>query len=294
MKILVVCGGDSREREVSIVTGNAVYNALLKSFSNVECYICKTSSDCVLEILKRKPDVVFIALHGSWGEDGRLVSALELLGIRHTASDFQSSCIAMNKYLTKLLLKENGICTANATLIRTLDQVDTITSFPVCIKPNREGSSIGVEFASTEEELKKKVTHLLGEFNELIVEEKLVGKELTVGILNDTVFPVIEIQPLKGFYNYENKYTSGNTRYIIPADIPTSIAELTQETAKRAYDTLGCKSCARVDIILHKNIPYVLEVNTVPGMTPTSLIPKAAKAYGMSFEELVRIMVEEA
>ncbi len=293
-QILVVCGGDSREREVSIKTGKAVFNALKANFSDIECFTCLTKKECIDGIVKRSPDIVFIALHGGWGENGEIQAALSVMGIKHTGSGYEASALAMNKFVSKCLFRKNDLPAARGVLVRTPEDIEKVDFYPVCIKPNKEGSSIGVEFAENQKELEKIVSRLLPEFSELLIEEKLSGKELTVSIFEERIFPVIEIKPLRGFYNYENKYTKGNTEYIVPAKLPDNITELCKSVAHKAYKTLGCESCARVDIILHHNIPYLLEVNTVPGMTETSLVPKAAKAAGMSFETLTKLMVEEA
>ncbi len=292
MKILIVCGGDSREREVSIKTGRAVKEALTKSFSDVECFICSSKKECLSAIIKKNPDIVFIALHGGWGENGELQAALDFFGIKYTGSGYRASVLAMDKFASKSIFKAAHLPAAEGILIHTPKEAEAVDFFPVCIKPNTEGSSIGVEFAKNREELKEKTDKLLEEFPEILVESQLFGRELTVGILDETIFPIIEIKPLSGFYDYKSKYTKGQTEYIVPAELPKNIELLCKKVAFKAYKILGCKSCARVDIILHNNIPYLLEVNTVPGMTETSLIPKAARAYGMSFDELTRLMIE--
>ncbi len=294
MKILIVCGGDSTEREVSINTGKAVLRALGANFEDTECFICRDRKHCIESILNKKPDVVFIALHGGWGENGELQASLDMFGIKYTGSNFEASSLSMNKFATKSIIKSIGIPTAKGMLIKSVKDIDNIDFYPVCLKPNQEGSSVGVEFADNIEETKSKALELLDKFKEVIVEEKLIGKELTVTIVNGKVFPLIEIRPKHGFYDYKNKYTKGSTDYLVPAPLDKRISELCKNIAKAAYDAIGCSGCARVDLILQNNVPYILEINTMPGMTETSLVPKAVKAAGMSFEELVKIMVNEA
>ncbi len=293
MKILVVCGGDSSEREVSLKTGEAISNALSKNFRNVECFECLNKLHCIKSIVDKKPDKVFIALHGGWGENGELQAALNVLNIAYTGSDFEASALAMNKFATKSIMKNLGIPTAKGVRVKNIEDMSAVDFYPVCLKPNKEGSSVGVEFANNQNEANKKALLLLEEFSELIVEEKLTGKEMTATILNGRVFPIIEIRPKQGFYDYKNKYTKGSTDYIVPAPIEKNVEKLCRVVVKRAYDSIGCSGCARVDFILQNNIPYVLEINTMPGMTETSLVPKSAKAAGVSFEELVKIMVSE-
>ncbi|WP_026939528.1 D-alanine--D-alanine ligase family protein [Hippea alviniae] len=294
MKVAIVCGGDSSEREVSLSTGHAVFEAAKKSFDDVVCIECNDSKDCLNKIIESKADVVFIALHGGFGENGQIQAALEIFGIKHTGCTFSPSNITMNKFLTKMLLKANNIPTAEAVLIRDKNDLNRIDFAPVCIKPNNEGSSVGVSFADSIEDAKRIAEAMLKDYREVLVEKRLKGKELTVGVLFGKALPVIHIKPKSGFYDYKNKYTKGATEYIVPADIDNEIAELVKQVATEAYKAVGCDSYARVDLILENNIPYVLEINSIPGMTATSLLPKAAAADGMSFEELVRLLIEKA
>ena len=294
MKILVVCGGDSLEREVSLSTGRAVFEALKKSFSDVECVVCGDLKDCIEKIALHKPDKVFIALHGGYGENGQLQAALEGLGIRYTGCSFRESVVAMDKFLTKSVLKAKNIPTAEFRLIESLDEIEKVDFYPVCIKPQAQGSSVDVFFANNQREAYDYVERVIEKYGTALLEKKLNGKELTVGIVYDEILPVIHIKPKGGFYDYKHKYTKGATEYIVPADIGSDISQLVQSVAYKAYKAIGCESYARVDIILEGNVPYVLEINTIPGMTETSLLPKAALAKGITFEKLVRIIVERA
>ncbi len=292
-KIVVVCKGDSKEKEVSLKSGKTVYEALLKNFQNVECLECSDKKSCIQEIATKNPDLVFIALHGSWGENGYLQAALDMLNIEYTGSNCESSALCMNKFVTKSILKNINIPTPKGILINNCKDIDDIDFYPVCIKPNSEGSSIGVYFANNKEELFERVKELLKEFKDILIEEKIEGKELTVSVINGKALPIIEIRPKKGFYDYKNKYTAGSTEYIVPAPLGEDITRLCQKLAIRTYQALGCSSAARVDMLIRDNVPYVLEVNTIPGMTATSLLPKAAKSDGISFEDLVKIMALE-
>lgn len=294
MSILVVCGGDSSEREISIKTGTAIYQALLNLKYDAENFICDSKKDCIETIVKKKPDIVFIALHGGFGEDGTLQAALEMYNIKYTGSNSLSSKICMNKFLTKSILKEYHIPTKNAFLVKSINDIEHIDNFPLCIKPNNEGSSIGVEFAYDKIQLEASCIELLKKFKELIIEEKITGTEVTLSMLNNECLPLIEIAPKRGFYDYSNKYTSGATQYIIPARVNKFIIDEINKIGKTIYKALYCKGAIRIDMIIEKNIPYVLEVNTVPGMTQTSLLPSAAKSINISFESLVEKILKSA
>jgi len=294
MSILVVCGGDSSEREVSIRSGGAIHQALLNLKYDAQKYICENKKDCIETILKKKPDIVFIALHGGFGEDGTLQAALEMHNIKYTGSNSLSSKVCMNKFFTKAILKEYHIPTKPAVLAKDIKDIININSFPVCIKPNNEGSSIGVEFAYDNTQLQAKFSELIKQFKELIIEEKITGTEVTLSILNGECLPLIEIAPKKGFYDYQNKYTSGATEYIIPARINQSIINEINRIGKIIYKAFYCKGAIRIDMMIEKNIPYVLEINTIPGMTQTSLLPSAAKSININFEMLVEKILKSA
>ncbi len=294
MKILVVCGGDSPEREVSLSTGKAVFEALKENFDNVECIDCGSLKDCINKIANSRPDKVFIALHGGYGENGQLQAALDGLGIKYTGCSFRESVVAMDKFLTKSILKSENIPTAEFILVRSVAEIERVDFYPVCVKPQAQGSSVDVYFADNKEEALIYIRKVVEKYGTALVERKLGGKELTVGIVYDDVLPVIHIKPKGGFYDYKHKYTKGATEYIVPADIEKKVANLVQSVAHKAYRAIGCRSYARVDIILEGNVPYVLEINTIPGMTETSLLPKAALAKGITFEKLVKIIVDGA
>ncbi len=294
MSILVVCGGDSSEKEISIKTGTAIFQALSNLKYDAEMFICDSKKDCIETIVKKKPDVVFIALHGGFGEDGTLQAALEMYNIKYTGSNSLSSKICMNKFFTKAILKEYHIPTKKAFLVKSINDIQHIVSFPLCIKPNNEGSSIGIEFAYDKTQLEIACIELFKKFKELLIEEKITGTEVTLSMLNGECLPLIEIAPKKGFYNYENKYTKGATEYIIPARVDKSIIDEINIIGKTIYKALYCKGAIRIDMIIERNVPYVLEVNTIPGMTQTSLLPSAAKSINISFEMLVDRILKSA
>ncbi|MCD6133040.1 MAG: D-alanine--D-alanine ligase [Deltaproteobacteria bacterium] len=289
MKIAVVCGGKTNEREVSLRTGEAVYNALSKRGYEVCKIDC--AERCLEKIMESKADMVFIALHGGDGENGTLQAALDMLSIPYTGSGKKASMLAMDKFLTKILLSYYNIPMPKFTLVENKNY--SWNHFPAVVKPREEGSSVDVCFVYNEKELHQTVDKLLNRHDSLLIEEAISGRELTVSILRGEVLPIIEIKPHHGFYNYHNKYTVGSTQYIIPAVLPEVVEKLCENIALKIYNILNCRGMARIDMILSKgNIPYILEVNTIPGMTETSLLPKAASAKGYSFEDMAQAILQ--
>ena len=289
MKIAVVCGGKTNEREVSLRTGEAVYNALSKRGYEVCKIDC--AERCLEKIMESKADMVFIALHGGDGENGTLQAALDMLSIPYTGSGKKASMLAMDKFLTKILLSYYNIPIPKFTLVENKNY--SWNHFPAVVKPREEGSSVDVCFVYNEKELHQTVDKLLNRHDSLLIEEAISGRELTVSILRGEVLPIIEIKPHHGFYNYHNKYTVGSTQYIIPAVLPEVVEKLCENIALKIYNILNCRGMARIDMILSKgNIPYILEVNTIPGMTETSLLPKAASAKGYSFEDMAQAILQ--
>ncbi len=291
-KVVVVCGGNSREREVSLKSGRAVFEAVSEVYREVICLECSDATSCLRDIVDIRPDMVFIALHGGYGEDGRLQASLDLFGIGYTGSDARASAICMDKYATKSILHYSGLPVKQGVLVRSIEDLRSVNIFPVCIKPNNEGSSIGVEFADNAKELEEKASVLLKDFGTLLVEKRIFGMEMTVGIVAGKTLPVIHIKPKEGFYDYIHKYTVGATEYIVPADVKSEVRRKCEEVAFKAYRVVGCKGVARVDMILESHTPFILEINTVPGMTETSLLPKAASAVGWSFRDMLVAIIE--
>jgi len=292
LKITVMLGGPSAEREVSLNSGSQVAKALRSLGWEVH------ELDPREERWDLPPgtDVVFLALHGTYGEDGTVQRRLEELGVPYTGCDPEASRIAFDKNLTKQLLVEAGISTARYTLI------DSVTASwpmgwdpPVVLKPARQGSSVGLQFVERVGDWSKALAEAMRFDTEVVMEEKIAGRECTAGILADEALPLVEVRPRTGVYDYANKYTSGTTEYFCPAPFDKDITDRVQSAALGAFKAIGGRDYGRVDVIVRPTgEPMVLEVNTLPGMTETSLLPKAAAAAGIGYADLCRRMVELA
>jgi D-alanine-D-alanine ligase len=286
-------GGVSREREVSLRTGNAILKALKES--GYRAVGIKVSADIVQRLLKEEIEVAFIALHGRWGEDGTVQGLFELLRIPYTGSGVLASALAMHKIKAKEIFLYHGIPTPEFITPHKETLEDPPFPPPWVVKPASEGSTIGIDIVADHTGLQEAIRRARGYDQEVLVERFIKGKELTVGILNQEPLPVIEIAPQGGFYDYRAKYTPGITEYLCPARISAQQQDEVQRIGLNAYHALGCSGCARVDLFLNdRGEVFVTEVNTVPGMTETSLVPKAAAQAGISFPRLVEIIVEEA
>ena len=296
MKVAVLMGGRSSEREISLKTGRAVLNALKSKGYDAEP-VDPAESSFIDDL--RKFDVAFIALHGRYGEDGTVQGLLELLGIPYTGSGVLASALALNKVHSKIVFEKFAVPTAPYTFFDT-DNIpeDSPLGYPVVVKPASEGSSIGTSFVHSREEFKKAIEVAFRYDQVVLVEKMLSGKELTVGIVGGKVpraLPVVEIVPSSEFFDYEAKYIPGKTEYLVPAPISQDQATVLQEVALKAHTALGCFGVSRVDIIWDDRLgPQVLEVNTIPGMTETSLLPKAARAAGINFPDLVELILKSA
>lgn len=290
-KIIVLYGGDSPEREVSLKSGKAVLAALQQEGFDVQG-VDASSKELVEEILRISPDVCYIALHGEDGENGRIQALLEILKIKHTASDTRASVITMDKMLSKEIWERNGLLTPKAKLLSESLKESKELNFPVVIKPTSTGSSIGITKVNLEMELELAYKEA-AQYGEVMIEEWITGKEMTVAVLNDEVFSSVWIEPKNEFYDYESKY-GGQSIYHSPSGLPDDKELEIRQLAKRAYDVLGCKGHARVDFIYSDNKFYLIEINTSPGMTEHSLSPKSAKTLGYSFNDLVKKVVEQA
>ncbi|EDP74258.1 D-alanine--D-alanine ligase [Hydrogenivirga sp. 128-5-R1-1] len=287
IKIALLYGGNSKEREISIKSGKAVENALKLLGYNYKVFDPVKGFEFIEEIKNYNPDLAFISLHGKGGEDGEIQSLLEFLGIKYTGSNPKTSAVCMDKVLTKKILSSENI-----PVPQTFSK-DNI-KFPVVVKPSEEGSSIGVYIANNKEDLNDALKHLK-DYKNIIIEQFIKGREITVSILNGKILPIVEIVVDDGFYDYKNKYISSKTNYICPAEIDEKLQEKINKIAKKCWEVFNCKGAVRIDMIIDKNnTPYVLEINTIPGMTEHSLLPKAAKAIGLSFEELVNEIIEGA
>lgn len=330
-KIGVILGGPSSERDISIRSGKAISNALRNRGHTV--IEIGENSPIEEGILTSGIDIAFIALHGRYGEDGTVQQFLEDTGIAYTGSGPVASKKALDKHIAKTIFSEKNIPTPEYILIDvnpvrskphsppkagtpeigertsnevkpnsierdlnlTISEIKDKLSFPVVLKPVDEGSSIGLSIVKQEDELKGAIIEASKYNRKIIVEKYISGSEITVGILGNAPLAVVQIVPKKGFYSYEAKYTSGMTDYIVPARLPPDVYRKVQYLGLAAHNALGCRDFSRVDIRLDPNgNPWVLEVNTIPGFTQTSLLPKSAKAVGIEFSELCERILELA
>lgn len=289
-KICVIYGGMSAEREVSLKSGKNMADALLKNFPNTT--LVDADFSLAEKLTEIKPDICVIALHGTYGEDGCIQGMLEMMGIPYTGSGVATSAVAFDKLLAKHSFIDYKLPTPKYVLVQ---KDDTKAPFMPCVvKPARQGSSIGVTIVHNENEYAKAVQEALKYDEKVICEEFISGKELTIPVMDGTAFPPIWIRPKKGFYNYENKYTAGMTEYLLDTGLSPARIRSLKKLAVKAYNALGCRSMARIDFIATDKKFYVIEVNTVPGMTATSLVPKSASKLGISFEEIVTKIAESA
>ena len=297
-KIGVLLGGLSSEREVSLRTGEAVLTALReRGHDAIPVYVDR---DIDVALRQERIDVAFIALHGRWGEDGCIQGLLETLGIPYTGSDVLASALAMHKGKAKELFRLHNLptpayYTLTADAAADLPGVHGDFGFPCVVKPVSEGSSVGVAICATLEELTIAVEKALCFDDELLVERFITGKEISVAVLEDRAIGAVEIAPRAGFYAYANKYTRGATEYFVPPRLSPERYRGVLAQALRAHTALGCRGATRVDMMVSDSgNEFILEVNTVPGLTPTSLLPKIADVAGISFGELCELMLAGA
>lgn len=338
MNIIVLTGGVSSERNVSIVSSRAIAKGLretkhtvkvidpiyginqpseedifssrpvigkefpttaeLKSYSN------RKVIECINSDLFDNIDIVFLGLHGKFGEDGRIQSLLEMRGVNYTGSRVTSSAMAMDKDISKIIFSHYVIPTPKWFMVdkdsyslNYVDQkINAYFEYPVVIKPNDEGSTIGLSIIQPDVEdmqLSKALDHAFEYSKRIMVEQYIAGRELTVAVLGDEALPVVEIKPKDGFYDYEHKYTSGRTEYFCPAELTEELSNELRAKSLIAHRALGCKAYSRVDFRMNpENEYFCLEVNTLPGMTELSLVPKAASAVNISFPELLNKIIE--
>lgn len=287
-RIVVILGGLSKEREVSLRSGEAVFTALKGLGYHVSKFDPKYEK---LEGLRKNADVAFNILHGKFGEDGCMQGFLEMHAIPYTGSGILSSALCNDKIRAKIVASEHGIKTPQSwTHVGgnlALFIADTAFSFPVVVKPNREGSTIGVTIVKDRAGLKAAIEIARTSCPEVMVEQYIAGTEVTVGLINGRALPSIEIVPKTGFYDYTCKYTPGMTEYIVPARLNAEVLQRLAVGSEVAYKALMCRGAPRADYIIDKDGEiYFLEMNTLPGMTETSLLPKAARAAGMDFAAL--------
>lgn len=291
--VCVLKGGWSHEREVSLVSGDAVATGLRQAGYQVTEVDVKPDIHDVLKGLN--PDAVFNALHGTWGEDGTVQGILETLKIPYTHSGVKASALAMDKILSKRLFESVGIPCA-PDMIVTCDDLfkNDPMKRPFVVKPYNEGSSVGVVIVGVGDEFSAKQKGPWNDTEKLMVEQYIPGRELTVSVMGDMALCVTELKPKAGFYDYKAKYQEGMTEHIVPADLTETQEISLKEMAIKAHELLGCRGVTRSDFRMDGDDIYILELNTQPGMTPLSLVPEQAMHLGIEFSELVHWMMEDA
>ncbi|GAB4261994.1 MAG: D-alanine--D-alanine ligase [Deferrisomatales bacterium] len=293
-RVAVLMGGPSAEREVSLKTGAAVSAALRRL--GREVVEIDAGPDLAQQVAASGATVAFIALHGRLGEDGTVQGLLEVARLPYTGSGVLASALAMDKALSKVIFRALGVPTPDFRVLEPGAPLDALDlPLPMVVKPVGEGSTIGVSVVRRPEELSEAVERARTYGGRVLCEAFVAGREITVGVLDGEPLPLLEIVVETGLYDFEAKYTPGRTRYLCPAEVAEPVGRACAEAACGAYRALGCSGAARVDLIVDGDgRPWVLEVNTVPGLTPTSLLPKAAAAAGISFEQLVARMLAGA
>jgi D-alanine-D-alanine ligase len=288
-KIGVLFGGLSAEREVSLKSGAAVHEALLARGYNAVAI--DVGRDIPQVLISERVDAAFVALHGRYGEDGAIQGLLELMGVPYTGSGVLASALAMHKVHAKAAFQAAGLQVAPYAVMRrgeTLDMASLGFPLPIVVKPSQEGSSVGVSIVRTSDRIESALELAFTYDREILVEQFIQAREIQVGILADTALGAIEIVPGNEFYDFEAKYTPGMAEHIYPAQVPEKLYRKVLETGLAAHCALGCSDYSRVDLLVtEQGDCYVLEVNTLPGMTATSLLPEIAQGSGIGFEELV-------
>ncbi|KOS03554.1 MULTISPECIES: D-alanine--D-alanine ligase [Paenibacillus] len=291
MKIGVIMGGISSEREISLQTGQEMINHLDRSRYEVVPMVIEQRVDLITQVQQAGIDIALLALHGQYGEDGTVQGALETLGIPYTGSGVLASSLCMNKQLSKTLLKAAGVHTPAGLCWQGMDDYDPQVverlGYPVIVKPNTGGSSIGIQLVQNEKELLPAVQEACSLDQAILIEPYHKGKEFTCSIVDGEVLPIISISSARSkWFDYKAKYEVGGAEEKV-VELPPVIEQRVREAALASYRLLQCKVYARVDMILCQDRPYVLEVNTLPGMTANSLLPKSAAAAGITFTQLL-------
>jgi len=331
MKIAVLLGGTSAERDVSMSTGIAVARTLAENGHEVQAidpaygdklvdYTASTENLVKVDhsaienerdvlnrnifrtveyLVEQQFDAVFLALHGGYGENGKVQALLDLAGIAYSGSGSCASAVAMDKHLSKVLMRSVDVRTADWIHLKSTSELDTAEAaklgYPLVVKPNAQGSTVGLSIVKKEDELKAAIELAFQYDSGVMLESFVPGREMTVTVLGNESLPVIEIIPKSGFYDYESKYQSGMTTYICPAEITDELRSSLQEAAIKTHNVLGCRGYSRVDFRVNENNEaFCLEANTLPGMTGTSLVPKAGKAAGLSFYEVIMRILKES
>lgn len=298
-RIAVLAGGWSTEREISLKSGQAVSAAMARL--GLRHTVLDLTPDIDQTLRRGRVDLAFLTTHGPFGEDGRLQGLLDLRGIAYTGSGVRASALAMHKPSAKQLFDSAGIDTPRWSVLTAgenggLSRPPARTPpFPLVLKPASQGSAVGVELVDSAAAWPAALARTFRVENEILAESRVVGTEITVGILEDQALPVVEIIPQHAFYDFHSKYAPGGSRHIVPARLPAAVARRSQKAALAAHRLLGCRHVSRVDLIVdRKGRPWVLEVNTLPGLTDTSLLPDAARAAGSDFDTLVLTLLSLA
>lgn len=295
----VIMGGKSPEHEISLLTGKGVVENLDKNKYQATPIVLP--KDTFPKKLEPNHDIFFIAMHGPFGEDGTIQGMLDLIGARYTGSGVLASAIGMNKDIFKKIISYHNIPQPQSSILNKDENlsIKTINQFgpPWVIKPANQGSSVGVSIVKSKKEINKAIDKALNYSQRIIIEEFIKGIEVSCGIIgnkNPQALPLIEIRPKNSFFDYQSKYTPGVCEEIVPAEINDRIKNKVQKAALKVYQAINCQDFGRVDIIIRDNQPYVLEINTIPGLTPTSLLPQEAAAVNINYSQLVNKIVEFA
>ncbi|MGC8852871.1 MAG: D-alanine--D-alanine ligase family protein [Hydrogenobacter sp.] len=284
---MVLMGGKSQEREISLKTGDAILKALREL--GHEAIPLDLDENLCQKLLELKPDKVFIALHGTYGEDGRVQGLLDILGIPYTGSGVLGSCLAMDKEITKKILAFHGIPVPKGVCVRRGESINW-DKFPAIVKPADQGSSVGLHLVKGREELEMAVRKVLDISQKALIEEYIEGRDITVGILKDQVLPPLEVRPKRNIYDYESKYTKGMSDYVFLED--DDLIKKLQDIALKVHKYLELKDISRIDFRVSKDgTPYVLEANTIPGMTELSLFPMMCMKMGIDFKSMVQMLI---
>jgi len=295
LRVAVLMGGNSSEYEISLISGREVLTNLSKKYVGIPIIIPKKGSEWVDRLLLAKADICFIAMHGPFGEDGKIQGLLDTLGIKYTGSKVAASAIGMDKILfRKMMIAENLPIPVYVVIAKNEKKINLarLKKLPYFVKPYDQGSSVGASIVRRRRDLKKALNLAFRFSDKALVDEYLKGMEVTCSVLGNEdakALPVIEIIPRKGdFFDYESKYTESGSDEIVPARISKKLTKIVQELSINVHKAIGARGFSRVDFILKNNKdPIILEINTIPGLTPMSLLPKAAKAYGLSYSELL-------
>ena len=291
LRVGVLMGGGSEEREVSIATGKAVIKACAENGYIATEFGFTNNYKKHLKKLKTQ-NIIFNALHGGIGENGKIQAWLDKNNIKYTGSGAIASSLCMDKAASKEIAKRNGIETPDWQLIQKATQKVKI-SLPFVVKPNDQGSTVGLSIVKNDQFIQPAIDLAFEHGNKVIIEKFISGRELTIPIINEDAYPIVEINPKNNYYDYECKYTPGMSEYTCPADIEQSLVEKIEANTMQLFQKFDCSVYARADYILDKSgVPYFLEMNTLPGMTSTSLVPKSAYARGQSFQKLIRYIIE--